>query len=66
MRRGGEGGGEIKRNAKMGSGENSKERNGSIRKRGVRRGGGGQVKRNAEMGSRENSKEDRGVLAKEE
>jgi hypothetical protein len=35
MRRGGGGGGEIKRNAKMGSGENSKERKGSIRKIGI-------------------------------
>jgi hypothetical protein len=48
----------------MVSGENSKERKGSIRKIGVRRGGGGEVKRNEEMGSGENSKERKGSSRK--
>ncbi len=47
-------------------GDNSKERKGNIRKRGMRRGGGGggEIKRNAEMGSGENSKESKGNIRK--
>jgi hypothetical protein len=64
MRRGG-GGREIKRNAEMWCGENSKERKGNIRERGMRRGGWGrEIKRNAELWCGENLKKERGVLGK--
>jgi hypothetical protein len=52
----------------MGNGENSKERKGNIRKRGMRRrgGGGGEIKRYAEMMSWRIRRKVRGILGKEE
>jgi hypothetical protein len=45
--------------------ENSKERNGTIKKRGMRRGGGGrEIKRNAELWCGENLKERKGSSRK--